>query len=264
MEVMENVRNRQGSMQHIRRHIKEYYGRLYGAHTSPSIGMPIRQGRDLAAFLKYPVQLLDDLPQHAWDHFLPCGNPLLHLRPTPGERILNLGSGIGIDSLTMVRSFQYPLQVVNLDIVAGILAKSRQLASRPGPGYLENTESCMSWVCGEGDDLPFARSSFDWVVMNGAFNLFPSKLRVLDQIRHTLKPQGRLLVTDLGATEALPPYFREELDGWAWCMSGACVQSETAEMLKSTGFALISYSEDEVPDHNDILFRITFTAQCVD
>lgn len=250
------------SVQHIRQHIREYYNRLYGSQTSPALGIPIRRGKDLAAFLKYPLQLLEDLPQQAWDHFLPCGNPLPHLRPAAGERILNLGSGMGVDSLTMVRFFQCPFQVVNLDIVPGVLAQSRELAYGLGSSAYGKMGERIFWICGAGDDLPFAPGSFDWVVMNGAFNLFPNKLRLLTQIHHVLKPQGRLLVADLGATEPLPPYFRDELDGWAWCMSGACVRSETAQLLAQTGFTLLVYNEDEAPD--DLLFRITFIAQGAD
>jgi SAM-dependent methyltransferase len=232
----------------IGQHVKGCYDRLFGGKATPSAGLPIHRGKALAALLHYPLEILNDLPDHIWDCFLPCGNPLPHLRPSAGEKILNLGSGIGIDSLALVRGSASPIHVVNLDVVPGALFQFKTVAPPPGNPPLELRESSISCVCAEGDRLPFRSGSFDWILMNGVFNLFIDKERLLLEVQEVLKVGGRLVVMDLCAAGELPEYFKEEMDGWAWCMSGACTPSRLSRMVEASGLTLELFSEIDKVD----------------
>lgn len=232
----------------IVQHVKDCYDRIFGGEATPSAGLPIHRAKALAALLHYPLENLRDLPDHLWDCFLPCGNPFPYLRPTAGQKILNLGSGIGIDSLALVRGSDSPIHVVNLDVVPGALLQFEAVASPSGKAQHEFRESSISCVCAEGDRLPFRSCSFDWILMNGVFNLFPDKGRLLSEVQEVLKVNGRLVVMDLCAAGELPEYFREEMDGWAWCMSGACTPSHLSSLVEASGLNLESFSETDKVD----------------
>jgi ubiquinone/menaquinone biosynthesis C-methylase UbiE len=276
----------------IRQHIQAYYARLFNGHTAPSTKLPIPLGKDLAQSLLYPLDALLDLPDRLWEHFLPCGNPLHYVRPSAGDSILNLGSGAGIDSIALARVCKSPIHIVNLDVVSQALVQSRAALSELGvsgfdsyrsPMPLRGTsnnqkaqgdrfstrnpkletrkpseQSRMSFVCGDGSCLPFHPATFDWILMNGVLNLFPDKQKLLTEIRHTLKGGGRLVVMDLCASAELPEYFEGELDGWAWCMSGANTKSQLIELVESAGLSLKVFSENE---EMDLLYRMGFLAQ---
>jgi len=246
------------SARHIRQHIKAYYERLFNGHSAPSPELPIRQGRDLAAALLYPLDSLAVLPARIWEHFLPCGNPLQYLHPKAGDSILNLGSGIGIDSMALAQTCEYPIDIVNLDVVSQILFESRTVTSELGLSGLDPSHSSISFICGEGSHLPFRPATFDWILLNGVLNLFPDKQSLLTEIWQVLKEGGRLVVMDLCAATELPEYFEKELDGWAWCMSGAHTKSQLVEMVESAGFRVEVLSENEDPD---LLFRMGLLAR---
>lgn len=222
----------------IAQHIRNFYERLYEGDSTPSARLPIERGKDLAAWLGYPLDILADVPAPLWEHFLPCGNPLPHLQPSAGESILNLGSGIGIDSLALVKTCVSPLHVVNLDVVPKALAQSREMTLRGAEEIGKTVRSRTSWVCAEGDSLPFRPDTFDWILMNGVFNLFPDKPRLLAEIHRTLKASGRMVIVDLSTTGELPKYFAEEWDGWAWCMSGACTGPQLTLLIEAAGLAV--------------------------
>jgi len=246
------------SARHIRQHIKAYYERLFNGHSAPSPELPIRQGRDLAAALLYPLDSLAVLPARIWEHFLPCGNPLQYLHPKAGDSILNLGSGIGIDSMALAQTCEYPIDIVNLDVVSQILFESRTVTSELGLSGLDPSHSSISFICGEGSHLPFRPATFDWILLNGVLNLFPDKQSLLTEIWQVLKEGGRLVVMDLCAATELPEYFEKELDGWAWCMSGAHTKSQLVEMVESAGLRVEVLSENEDPD---LLFRMGLLAR---
>ena len=241
----------------IGRHVRSCYERLFTGRAAPAAGLPIHRGKALAALLNYPLELLNDIPDRLWEHFLPCGNPLPYLQPKGGERILNLGSGIGIDSLALVQRSAPDIHVVNVDVVTEALVLSRNLTRQEKTAF-RAFEARLSWVCAEGDLLPFHPDSFDWVLMNGVFNLFPDKVRLLSQVFRSLKVDGGLVIMDLGVSGELPEYFAEERDGWAWCMSGACTRPQLMLLMESAGFRVELFEEG---DPADLLYPMGLVAR---
>ncbi|RPI99529.1 MAG: methyltransferase domain-containing protein [Deltaproteobacteria bacterium] len=240
----------------LKRHIQNYYKALYDGEISCQV--PILSGKDLAGSLGYPLELLHFIPDTGWDEFFPCGNPLPFLSPSSGEWVLNLGCGAGIDSLALLATCSIPLNVVSMDIVMGILEKASRAASRCLPPHLSLPNRTLHWVCADGTDLPFVPHRFDWIIMNGVFNLFSDKAALLTELFRVLRPSGHLVVADLCSKTELPDYFTNEWDSWAWCMSGACTEERLSMLVKRGGFEQ-SRMIRENPD--DLFYRVVFSCR---
>ncbi|MDY6935178.1 MAG: methyltransferase domain-containing protein [Spirochaetota bacterium] len=232
----------------IKIHTRKYYSLLfkkdYRCHLNVS------QGKRLALELGYPSDLIDRIPIESWYAFFPCGNPLSYLKPLAGDSILNIGCGIGIDSIALNREYTSSVQIYNLDVIDHILLKSKKLIS-----HLVEDIKTMHWICADADTLPFQSSSFNWIMMNGAFNLIPAKNKLLSEIYRIMKPYGKLLVADLSCRERLEEYFSQEPDAWAWCMSGAYTEEDLIPLLQSSGFSSIKITRTELDrTFNRIIF----------
>jgi SAM-dependent methyltransferase len=145
------------------------------------------------------------------------------------------------------------VQIVSLDIVPDILQRARSTASR-----LKERGTGLHWACGDGESLPFGNECFDWVLMNGVFNLFPDKPSVLREVTRVLKPGASLVCADLCLADQLPSYFDDEPDAWAWCMSGAVTAKDLLAMLDAAGFGSIRLLEEEP---GDLFRRIVFSCR---
>jgi len=220
----------------IKSYIRCYYQKLYsGENRCHLLGA---KGKHLAKKLGYPDSAIDELPEYVWEYFYPCGNPFPLLRSVATGRGLNLGCGIAVDSYVILQVTRSVRQVINLDIIEKVLKKSRC-------SLIHSTSNRFQWCCGDADKLPFRAGSFDWVLMNGVFNLFSDKRALLLEARRVLRRGGSIVVCDLFLQSHLPPYFQEELDAWAWCMNGAVSRKRLIDLLNSTGFRLLEYRCEE-------------------
>jgi arsenite methyltransferase len=237
--------------QDIRSHIRKYYTRFF--QQGQQRGLPVQTGRSLARALGYPIECLDFVQEEDWRRFIPCGNPLPFLSPAAGDRVLNLGCGIGVDSYALCSAHSAPVDIIGMDVVFGILREVGRLSS-----LCKHHGATLHWVCGDGLHLPFLPESFEWVIMNGVFNLFPEKNALLREVRRALKPSGRFVCSDLCRTIPLPDYFIEEPDSWAWCMSGAPTEEELGALIDESSFELLGLIKEE---EEDMLYRVTFTCR---
>jgi arsenite methyltransferase len=244
----------------IRKHVRDYYRSLYSpAGCRPRASVPIPAGKDLAYSLGYPTSLLDSVPESLWTRFLPCGYPLAFIRPDPHHRILNLGSGIGVDAFMIALSHNFPLHLVNLDVTESVLHEGKAGCSLiEGIGPRARGDSVVHWVCGDGERLPFGNDVFHWTVMNGVLNLFSPKDRLLKNILRVMIPGGCLAGADLCSAEGVPGYFADEPDSWAWCMSGACTEDALENQLSRCGFTDIDLQPAE---DVDMFYRVTFSCR---
>ncbi len=227
----------------MKKHIRKYYEQLYQGKK----GVRVRgsAGKSLAVELGYPAGLIDPLPDEIWEDFLPCGNVLPHIHPKPGDRVLNLGCGTGIDSIILKISTGGELAILNLDSSITALTKARSLAARFFP------DLGLEFVCADGCGLPFGPGSFEWMILNGVFNLFPEKGVLMAELYRVLKPGGVVAGADLCRRVILPDYFAAEPDAWAWCMSGALSQDELSAAFEAGGFAKLDLIQENIDNYFD-------------
>lgn len=247
-------------MNSIQKHIQAYYRSLYAsAEPRPLSALPILSGSDLARFLGYPDQVIREIPESFWSRFHPCGYPLYLIRPEPNDRVLNLGSGVGIDGLSLLLTHEFPLHVVNLDLVEEALTEGAKCTtSIIGAARGKPHDSTVQWVCADAERLPFSDDTFRWVILNGVLNLFSYKEGLLRDVLRVLTPGGGLVGADLCVLEPVPAYFADEPDAWAWCMSGACTADSLTDLFQRSGFSSILLEPAETLE---MFYGITFSCR---
>ena len=161
---------------------------------------------------------------------LGCGNPTLLADLHPGERVLDLGSGAGLDVLLSARRVSPGGHAYGVDMTDEMLAVARENQRRSGVAN-------ASFHKGTIEELPLDDASVDVVISNCVINLAADKGRVLREAYRVLTPGGRLAVSDMVALEELAPEAKQRLDLWAGCIAGTISVDEYTRHLRDAGFA---------------------------
>lgn len=172
----------------------------------PSRDFIFPTGRAWAEDLGYPDELAN-VPELAVESFAGVANPWKLGRLVKGERVLDLGSGAGTDSLIAVQMVGSEGQVTGIDMTAAMLTKARAAAAAMNVGNVEFVE-------GEVERLPFGDGSFDVVVSNGVIDLVPDKDAVFSEINRVLAPGGRLQIADVTIQNPVSEEGRRNIDLW--------------------------------------------------
>jgi SAM-dependent methyltransferase len=181
---------------------------------------------------------LAELPDRAVSTSLGCGNPLAVADPRPGETVLDLGSGGGIDVLLSARRVGPTGKVFGLDMTAEMLALARENARASGAGNVE-------FIGGEIESIPLPDASVDVVISNCVINLSVHKRAVFAEAFRVLRPGGRLGVSDVVAEDHLSPADRARRGDYVGCIAGALSFAEYRTGLADAGFTNIEI----VPTH---------------
>lgn len=160
---------------------------------------------------------------------LGCGNPKAIAALQPGEVVLDLGSGAGIDCFLAAAQVGPKGRVIGVDMTPEMLAKAKANAAKGDWGQVE-------FRLGEIEHLPVADDSVDVIVSNCVINLSPDKPQVFREALRVLKPGGRLAISDVVATAELPPEMRSDLRMVSGCVGGAAQVDELEAMLREAGF----------------------------
>jgi arsenite methyltransferase len=163
-------------------------------------------GRAWAEDLGYPQELAK-VPETAVESFAGVANPWELGRLTPGERVLDLGSGAGTDSLVAAQMVGEAGRVTGIDMTPEMLAKARAAATKMGATNVEFVE-------GEAEHLPFEDETFDVVISNGVIDLIPDKDAVFAELHRVLVPGGRLQVADVTIQNPVSEEGRRKIDLW--------------------------------------------------
>jgi SAM-dependent methyltransferase len=163
-------------------------------------------GRAWAEDLGYPEELAN-VPESAVESFAGVANPWAMGRLTPGERVLDLGSGAGTDSLIAAQMVSEQGHVTGIDMTQEMLAKARAAAAEMGATNVEFVE-------GEAERLPFPDGSFDVVISNGVIDLIPDKDAVFTELFRVLAPGGRIQVADVTIQTPVSAEGRRNIDLW--------------------------------------------------
>jgi SAM-dependent methyltransferase len=171
----------------------------------------------------------EGLPAEAVAASLGCGNPTALLALEPGQTVLDLGSGGGIDVLLSARRVGPTGKVYGLDITDEMLALARENQRKAGATNVE-------FLKGAIESIPLPDSSVDVIISNCVINLSTDKDSVLREAYRVLKPGGRFAVSDVVVRGAMPPELRRSLELWVGCIAGALDESEYATKLRHAGF----------------------------
>ncbi|MBN2386895.1 MAG: arsenite methyltransferase [Anaerolineales bacterium] len=185
----------------------------------------------------YPLAALQDLPADIASFTAGSGDPVTPARLQPGETVLDLGSGGGLDCFLAARQVGAGGHVIGVDMTREMLERARKNAERIG---LENIEFREGFL----ESLPVEDNHVDVVISNCVINLSPDKPQVLREIFRVLKPGGRLSVSDIVTNRPVPEEHRKDTEDWCGCTSGALPSSEYAEELRKAGFVDIKLEPD--------------------
>lgn len=180
----------------------------------------------------YDVSEKGALPEAAVLASLGCGNPTALAQLAPGETVLDLGSGGGIDVLLSARRVGPAGKAYGLDMTDEMLALARENQKKAG---VENVE----FLKGEIEAIPLPNDSVDVIISNCVINLSADKDKVLREAFRVLRPGGRFAVSDIVTRGEVPEDIRRNVLAWAGCIAGALEESDYAAKLANTGFEAI-------------------------
>jgi len=179
------------------------------------------------------------LPEEAVKASLGCGNPTALASLNPGEKVLDLGSGGGIDVLLSARRVGPTGKAYGLDMTDDMLALAEENKRKAG---VQNVE----FLKGEIENIPLPENSVDVIISNCVINLSADKDRVLREAFRVLKPGGRLAVSDVVTRGEILPEIRRSVLLWVGCVAGALDEGEYKIKLKAAGFGQIDLEPTRV------------------
>jgi arsenite methyltransferase len=214
--------------------VKDMYRRVAEDPHGP---FHFEMGQDVAERLGYPADGLRRIPARAVDSFAGVGYffGLAGLRP--GERVIDLGSGSGMDAFLAAALVGPTGRVVGVDFTPEQVQKARGLAGEAGIDHIEFRE-------GRIEDLPAPDDSFDCVISNGVINLAPDKEQVFAEAARVLRPGGRLAIADIVSETQLREAIVCDADLWAACIGGAAQQDAYRAAIEAAGLRVEAVQEN--------------------
>jgi SAM-dependent methyltransferase len=185
------------------------------------------------------------IPLQALQASLGCGNPTVLAELKPGETVLDLGSGGGIDVLLSARRVGPTGFAYGLDMTDEMLALAEQNKAAAGA---ENVQ----FLKGEIEAIPLPDQAVDVIISNCVINLAADKGQVLREAFRVLRPGGRFAVSDVVAQGELPAELRHNMEAWAGCVAGALEEQEYRRLLTGAGFTEIDVEVTRVYDPQDL------------
>ena len=203
----------------------------------------------------YSAQESGAVPEPALRASLGCGNPTALAELKPGETVLDLGSGGGIDVLLSAQRVTPTGKAYGLDMTDEMLALARENQKKAGAGNAE-------FLKGEIENIPLPDNSVDVIISNCVINLSADKDRVLREAFRVLKPGGRFAVSDVVVKGEVPAEIRKNVELWIGCIAGALRDSDYREKLAAAGFESIDIEPTRIYDIEDA--RQFLAAQGID
>lgn len=204
----------------------------------PDADFHFETGRGLAEHLGYPAGDLDAVPAPAIDSFAGVGYFLDLAAVGPGERVLDLGSGSGMDSFLAAHACGPDGHVTGIDMTSAQLVKATRLAREAGFGQVDFREGYI-------EDAPVEEGTFDCVVSNGVINLSPDKPAVFRAAAAALRPGGRLAIADIVSARPLPAGVTCDASLWAACIGGAAQRDDYLGVIRDAGFEIAEVREND-------------------
>jgi len=213
--------------------IEEVVRDRYGSIAVSGLSSEQSGVRAVAEAFGYSPEELTSIPAEA-NMGLSCGNPTAYANLRPGETVVDLGSGGGLDVFLAAAKVGPEGRAIGIDMTEEMIALARRNAEKGIDGRpYENVEFHLATI----DKLPLADASVDCVISNCVINLAPDKRAVIQEIARVLKPGGRLAVSDIALKQPLPAGIANDLLAYAGCIAGAVQIDEYRNTLLESGFA---------------------------
>jgi arsenite methyltransferase len=220
--------------------VRDRYGKIAAGQLSGCCGVGPCGSESAEAAVALEVGYregdLEALPEGA-NLGLGCGAPLAFLALAPGEQVVDLGSGAGVDAFLAARQVGETGRVIGVDMTEAMLARARASAQRHGFANVEFRE-------GRLEALPVEDATIDAVTSNCVINLVPDKAVVFREIARILKPGGRLVISDIVLDGRLPERLEQDLLAWVGCVSGAILRADYFALARDAGLTQIDVLKD--------------------
>jgi len=203
-----------------------------GSAPSPCCGgQPDWDQAKASKMVGYSPEELAAIPDDA-NLGLGCGNPTALAGLKPGETVLDLGSGAGIDCFLAAKKVGPAGRVIGVDMTPEMIDRARENARKNGAANVE-------FRLGEIENLPAADGSVDVIISNCVINLSTDKPRVFREAFRVLRPGGRMMVSDLVLQKPLPQAIRESIEAYVACIAGAMVKDDYLGAIREAGFTAV-------------------------
>ncbi len=226
----------------VRRHIADRYGQAPTAE--PGCCDSSRSDQAVLTQLGYDGVEVACLPAGVTVSTCGCGSPVSLSDMQPGEVVLDLGCGAGLDLLLAAKNVGPRGRVIGVDMTDVLLDRARANVAAAGVANIELRKGYI-------EDIPVADESVDSVISNCVINLSPNKHRVFAEIARVLKPGGRIRVADVVA-EDLPEWIRRRVDLYDACIAGAISETEYVTGLATAGLTNVSVGGRYVYDREQL------------
>ena len=188
---------------------------------------------------------VSDLPATVTDVAFGCGNPTAIAALQPGQVVLDLGSGGGIDCFLAAKMVGETGRVYGVDMTSEMIALARKNAAKVGASNVE-------FRLGEIEHLPIDADSIDVIISNCVINLAPEKDQVFREAFRVLRPGGHLQVSDMVWTRPQPEALKGDMEAWAGCIAGAMLETDYLAAITAAGFVNVTSDATEYPDRNGL------------
>ena len=192
--------------------------------------------KEISKRIGYCEEEMKSVPEGA-NLGLGCGNPVALASLKKGQTVLDLGSGGGFDCFLAANKVGKSGKVIGVDMTTEMIDKARENAIK---GKYANVEFRL----GEIENLPVADSTIDVVISNCVVNLSPNKKRVFEEAFRVLKPDGKLMISDVVLLKKLPEVIRKNVQAYVGCLSGAEMKGKYLKMIEDAGFKDIKIIEE--------------------
>ena len=181
----------------------------------------------------YPADLLSTLPDDESTVSYGCGDPITLASLEPGQTVLDLGSGAGLDCFFAAKKVGETGRVIGVDMTPEMIERATSSAKRLN---IQNVEFRQGFL----EALPVESNTVDVIISNCVINLAPDKSKVFAEAFRVLQPGGKLAVSDIVTDGPLPDAVKKSLSAWAGCVAGAVEANEYIDMMEAVGFTNIS------------------------
>jgi arsenite methyltransferase len=235
----------------IRKIVREGYARVAKKETSCCAPTPAPcscstpTSDEISKKIGYSEEDINSVPEGA-NLGLGCGNPVALASLKEGETVLDLGSGAGFDCFLAASRVGKNGGVIGVDMTPEMIDNARKNARK---GKYQNVEFRL----GEIENLPVADGTIDVVISNCVINLSPDKKRVFEEAFRVLKPNGRLMISDIVLSRKLPEIIKKSIQAYIGCLSGAEMKNKYLKMIEDAGFQEVKVIEENIFPIEDIV-----------